>query len=66
MSFDMEAPELRRFYVAMQNLREAMEGNMPLSDFDRICLENYIALLQITYIEWKRRNVRQSAHKRAA
>ncbi len=62
----MEAAELRRFYVAIQNLREAMEGDLPLNDFDRICLENYIALLQITYIEWKRRNVRQAAQKRAA
>ena len=62
----MEAPELRRFYLAIQNLREAMEGDLPLNNFDRICLENYIALLQITYIEWKRRNVRQSAYKRAA
>ena len=62
----MEAPELRRFYLAIQNLREAMEGDLPLNDFDRICLENYIALLQITYIEWKRRYVRQSAYKRAA
>ena len=62
----MEAPELRRFYVAIQNLREAMEGDLPLNDFDRVCLETYIALLQITYLEWKRRNVRQAAHKRAA
>lgn len=62
----MEAPELRRFYVAIQNLREAMEGDLPLNDFDRMCLENYIALLQITYLEWKRRNVRQAADKRAA
>ena len=62
----MEAPELRCFYVAIQNFREAMEGDLPLNDFDRICLENYIALLQITYIEWKRRNVRQAAQKRAA
>lgn len=62
----MEAPELRRFYVALQNLREAMEGNLLLNDFDRVCLENYIVLLQITYLEWKRRNVRQAAQKRAA
>ena len=62
----METPELRGFYVAIQNLREAMEGDLPLNDFDRVCLENYIALLQITYLEWKRRNIRQSVHKRAA
>jgi len=62
----MEALELRRFYVAIQNLRETMESDLPLNDFDRVCLENYIALLQITYHEWKRRNVRQAAQKRAA
>jgi len=43
----MEAPELKRFYAAIQNLREVMEGDLPLNDFDRVCLENYIALLQI-------------------
>ena len=25
-----------------------------LDDFDRLCLENYIALLQLSYIDWKR------------
>ena len=39
-----------------------MEGDSSLTDFDRICLENYLSLLEITYIEWKRRNV----HNRAA
>jgi hypothetical protein len=29
-----------------------MEGDLPLSDFDRISLENAIVLLQMTYIEW--------------
>ena len=52
----MEFPELRNFYVATQNLREAMERDVPLDDFDLISLENYIALLQITSSEWKRRN----------
>ena len=52
----MEPPELRNFYVATQNLREAMMKDLHLDVFDRICLENYIALLQLTYVEWKRRN----------
>ena len=47
----MNAPVLKDFYIATQNLREAMESNLPLNDFDRVSLENYIALLQITYIE---------------
>jgi hypothetical protein len=62
----METPELHTLCVAIQNFREAMEDNLRLSDFDRIALENYIALLQITYIEWKRRNINPSAGKRAA
>ena len=52
----MEAAELKNLYQAIQAFREAMEEDLPLNDFDRVCLENYIALLQITYMEWKRRN----------
>ena len=66
----MQAPELNRLYLAIQNFREAMEADLDLTEFDRIALENYIALLEITYIEWKRRNVRTPSygakHKRAA
>ena len=61
-----EVPELRRLYRAIQDFRESMEGDLPLTDFDRVCLENYIALLQITYMEWKRRNYRPPAYKKAA
>lgn len=62
----MESPELRKFCMAIQNLREAMTHDLPLDEFDQICLENYIALLQITYMEWKRRNIQQPPHRRAA
>jgi hypothetical protein len=51
----MEERALKHFYRATRRLREAMEGDLLLNDFDRICLENYISLLQMTYIEWKRR-----------
>jgi hypothetical protein len=57
----MDTPVLTRLYLAIQNFREAMEGDLSLTDFDRICLENYISLLEITYIEWKRRNVHKPA-----
>ena len=59
----MQAPELNQLYLAIQNFREAMESDLPLTEFDRIALENYIALLEITYIEWKRRNVRPSPYR---
>ena len=62
----METPGVKAFYVAVQNLREEMEGDIPLNDFERFALENYIELLQMTYIEWKRRNLNLSGHKRAA
>jgi hypothetical protein len=62
----MDTPELRNFYVAAQNLREAMTHDLHLDVFDRICLENYMALLQLTYVEWKRRNLEPSTYKRAA
>ena len=58
----MDAPELRNFYVATQNLREAMESDFPLDDLDLLSLENYIALMQITCTEWKRRNLVQPTY----
>ena len=60
-------PELDQLYVAIQNFRHAMECDLPLNDFDRLSLENYLALLQMTYIEWKRRDISmRSSHLRAA
>ena len=62
----MEPPELKHFYLATQSLREAMSHDLPLNDFDRISLENYIALLQITYMEWKQRNAKKPPDRHAA
>ncbi|HKT36341.1 MAG TPA: hypothetical protein VJR03_16060 [Nitrospira sp.] len=53
----MATSELQQLCLAIQNFREAMEFDFPLNDFERLSLENYIALLEITYIEWKRRNL---------
>lgn len=63
---EMEPSELKNFYVATHNLREAMERDLPLNDFDLISLDNYIALLQITSAQWKRRNLKAYSSKRAA
>jgi hypothetical protein len=52
----METQELKPLFSAIQNFRKVMGCNLPLNDFERITLENYIALLQITYMEWKSRN----------
>lgn len=62
----MEPTVLRNFYKATQSLREAMESDLPLNDLERISLENYIALLQMTYIEWKRRNCQPPVYRKAA
>ena len=57
----METSELNQLFLAIQNFREAMESDLPLTYFDRISLENYISLLELTYIETKRRNVQLAA-----
>ena len=57
----METSELDQLFRSIQNFREAMESDLPLTYFDRIALENYISLLELTYIEWKRRNVQLAA-----
>jgi hypothetical protein len=61
----MQPPEITSFYDATQRLREAMERDLYLDDFERISLENHIALIQMTYIEWKTRNRRQPPKKAA-
>ena len=65
-SGEMEPTVIHNFYRATQSLREAMESDLPLNDLERISLENYIALLQMTYIEWKRRNCQRPAYRKAA
>jgi hypothetical protein len=58
----MGTAELKELYLAIQNFREAMERDLQLNDSERLSLENHIALLQITYMEWKRRNVQKLAY----
>ena len=62
----MQPAVITNFLRAVQDLREAMELDLPLSDVDRICVENYIFLIQITYFEWKRRNLEPPAYTPAA
>ena len=50
----MDEPAVKKFFTSVRELREAMASGMHLDDFDRLCLENYIALLQLSYIDWKR------------
>ena len=48
---------LNKFFLATQNLRDSMENDLKLDGSAQLRLENYLALLQMSYIEWKRRNV---------
>ena len=52
----MESPELRKFCMKPSRTFVKMTHDLPLDEFVNNLLENYIALLQITYMEWKRRN----------
>jgi len=62
-----DTPELQQLYMTIQNFREVMESDLALNDLDRLSLENYLALLQVTYMEWKRRNMpSRSSHLKAA
>jgi hypothetical protein len=58
----MGTAELKEVCLAIQKFREAMECDLRLNDSERLSLENHIALLQITYMEWKRRNVGKLAY----
>jgi hypothetical protein len=58
----MGTAELKELYLAIQKFREAMERDLRLNDSERLSLENHIALLQITYMEWKRRHVEKLAY----
>jgi hypothetical protein len=58
----MGTAELKELYLAIRKFREAMERDLRLNDSERLSLENHIALLQITYMEWKRRNAQKLAY----
>ena len=55
---------LKQFYRATRKLREVMtDEDLYLDEFDRLSLENYIALLEMTYIDWKRRHLEGRGRK---
>jgi hypothetical protein len=58
----MGIAELKELYLAIRKFREAMERDLRLNDSERLSLENHIALLQLTYMEWKRRNPQKHAY----
>ena len=65
----MEPDELKQYFESTKTLRDALQDDLPLNEFDRMSLENYMSLIQLTYIDWKRRNLqsyRQTTYPRAA
>jgi len=42
---------------AAHGIRSRLERNPQLDELDRLRLENCMSLLQMSYIEWKRRNI---------
>jgi len=53
----MDNEVLRRYFDAIKELREALESNAPLDGLERLRLENYMSVLHMSYVEWKRRNI---------
>lgn len=41
---------------ATKEIRAVMNRNLQLDQVDQLRVENCMAMLQLTYIEWKRRN----------
>jgi len=45
-----------RFSHACQAIHEAMKHNVPMTEAEQLKLENNLVLIQMGYVEWKRRN----------
>jgi hypothetical protein len=53
----MDRIVLENFVRAGLELTDAFETDCNLNDLDRFRLENYMFVIQMAYINWKRRNV---------
>ncbi len=47
---------------ATKEIRAVMNRNLQLDQIDQLRVENCMAMLQLTYIEWKRRNTPPHPH----
>lgn len=45
------------FIRASLKVTDALETNCSLNELDQLRLENYMSVVQMAYMEWKRRNV---------
>jgi hypothetical protein len=52
----MDAIIFHNYVRASLEMTYALESDGYLSELDQLRLENYMAVLQMAYVEWKRRN----------
>ena len=52
----MDPIVFRNFVRASLEVTDALETNCSLNDMDQLRLENYMSVIQMAYMEWKRRN----------
>ena len=52
----MSDDALKDYYRASHRLREALENDLHLDSIDRMTLENFMVVMQMTYNNFKRRN----------
>jgi hypothetical protein len=45
-----------RFSQACQAIHQAMKHDVPMTEAEQLKLENNLVLIQMGYLEWKRRN----------
>lgn len=54
----MDERLLHTFIRMSRQLTYDLNADCPLSELDQLRFENYLAMLQMTYVEWKQRNGR--------
>ncbi|MDK2742396.1 MAG: hypothetical protein H8K03_07065 [Nitrospira sp.] len=53
----MDRIVFENFIRASLEVTDAFENDCLLTDMDQLRLDNYLAIMQMSYIEWKRRNL---------
>lgn len=54
---DATSNSIGRFAKACQELRKELQENIVMNETEQLQVENSVALVQMGYIEWKRRNL---------
>ncbi len=51
----------KNFIRASLEVTDALETDCSLNDMDQLRLENYLSVIQMAYMEWKRRNLSRNS-----